>query len=122
VTLVTRNHPKLTLEGARAVLAAAEDVAAGAGIAVIIAMVGEGRRLLTFARMKCAKPSSVESVPVKAWAAALRRSATGPYVEAGEPNLRMSLGLAAAAPACQTPLRGGVPLVVNSQVLGAGSA
>jgi uncharacterized protein GlcG (DUF336 family) len=122
VTLVTRNHPKLTLEGARAVLAAAEDVAVGADIAVIIAMVGEGRDLLTFARMKGAKPSSVESVPVKAWATALRRSATGPYVEAEEPNLRIALGLAVTAPAYQTPLRGGVPLVVDSQVVGAGTA
>jgi glc operon protein GlcG len=118
MTLVTRNHPRLTLEGARAVLAAAEAAAVATGIAVIIAAVDEGGHLLAFARMDGAKPSSVEIALVKARAAALRRSATGPYMEAGEPNLRMSLGLAAAAPAYQTPLRGGVPLVVDSQVVG----
>jgi glc operon protein GlcG len=116
--LVTRNHPKLTLEGARAVLAAAEAAATEMGIAVIVAVVDEGGYLMAFSRMDDAKPSSVEIALVKARAAALRRAATGPYVEAGEPNLRVSLGLAAAAPECQTPLRGGMPLVVDSQVVG----
>ncbi len=108
MTLVTRHHPKLTLEGAQAALRAAEECAGVMGVAMVIAVVDEGGHLMAFARMDGAKPSSVEIALVKARAAALRRSATGPYPEGGEPNLRVAVGLASAAPGCQTPLRGGL--------------
>jgi glc operon protein GlcG len=116
--LVTRNHPKLTLEGARAVLAAAQRRASEIHCPMDIAIVDEGAHLLVFERMDGAKPSSIAVAMVKAQAAAMRRASTGP--PAGEQvNLPLAVGLVAASPSHQTPIRGGVPLIVGGEVVGA---
>jgi glc operon protein GlcG len=119
MALVTRNHAKLTLEGARAVLAAAERRAAELRVAINIAVVDDGGHMLVFARMDGAKPSSIALALVKAQAAAMRRAATGPPMDGGQLNLPIALGLTIANPAYQTPIRGGVPLVVDGEVVGA---
>jgi glc operon protein GlcG len=119
MTLVTRNHPKLTLEGARAVLAVAQRRAVEIDCPMNIAVVDEGGHLLAFERMDGAKPSSIDISHVKAVAAALRRSPTGAAQAGGNPNPILSLGLANASPAQQTPIRGGVPLIVDGEVVGA---
>ncbi len=119
MALVTRNNPKLTLEGARAVLAAAERRADELHVPMDLAVVDEGGHLLAFARMDGAKPSSVEIAIVKARAAAVRRSTTGPAMSGDQPNFLVAVGLAMASPTQQTPLRGGVPLIVDGQVVGA---
>ena len=119
MTLVTRHHPKLTLEGARAVLAAAERRAQEMGAAINLAVVDDGGHLLVFERMDGAKPSSVAIAFVKAQAAALRRAPTGPAMTGDQVNLPIALGLAIASPAQQIPIRGGVPLLVDGQVIGA---
>jgi len=119
MTLVTRNHPKLALEGARAVLAAAERRAQELRAPMNLAVVDDGGHLLVFARMDGAKPSSVAIAFVKAQAAALRRAATGPAMSGDQVNLPIALGLAIASPAQQIPIRGGVPLIVDGQVVGA---
>ncbi len=116
---VTRNHAKLTLEGARAVLAAAERRALEIGVPMDIAVVDDGGHLLAFARMDGAKISSVEIAIVKAHCAAIRRQPTGPYIEGDQPNLLVSLALAIGSRAQQTPLRGGLPLEVDGQCVGA---
>lgn len=116
---VTRNHPKLTLEGARAVLAAAQRRADQIRCPMDIAVVDEGGHLLVFERMDGAKPSSVAIAMVKAQAAAIRRAATGPAMDGDKLNLPVTIGLAIAEPAEQTPIRGGVPLIVDGQVVGA---
>ena len=117
--LVTRNHPKLTLEGARAVLVAAQRRAGELRCPVNIAVVDQGAHLLAFERMDGAKPSSIAIALVKARAAAMRRAATGPAMTGDQINVPLALGLAAASPADQTPIRGGVPIVVDSEVVGA---
>ena len=119
MALVTRNHPKLTMEGARAVLAAAQRRAAEMNCPVNVAVVDEGAHLLVFERMDGAKPSSIAIALVKAQAAAMRRSATGPAMSGENVNLALSLGLAAASPSDQTPIRGGVPLITDGEVVGA---
>ncbi len=119
MALVTRNHPKLTLEGARAVLAAAEQCAEAIRVPMNIAVVDDGGHLLAFARMEGAKPSSIAVSLVKARAAAMRRAPTGPAMAGDQVNVPLSLGLAAAAGMHQTPIRGGIPLVVEGQVVGA---
>jgi len=116
---VTRNHPKLTLEGARAVLAAAQRRAEEIHVPMDIAVVDDGGHLLAFERMDGARPSSIAISLVKAQAAALRRSPTGPPLTGEQVNLSLALGLAIASPATQTPIRGGVPLIVDGQVVGA---
>jgi glc operon protein GlcG len=68
--------------------------------------------------MDGAKPSSIAVAMVKAQAAAMRRAPTGP--PAGEQvNLPLAVGLVAASPSQQTPIRGGVPLIVDGEVVGA---
>lgn len=119
MAFVNRNTPQLTLEGARAVLVAAERRAVKIHCPMNIAVVDDGGLLLAFARMDNAKPASIEIALTKARAAALRRAPTGLTVKDGVPDLGVALGLAAAGPDQQTPIRGGIPLVVDGQVVGA---
>jgi glc operon protein GlcG len=119
MALVTRNQPKLTLDGARAVLEAARRKAEEIKIPMNIAVVDDGGHLLAFERMDGAKPASIAISMVKAQAAAMRRAATGPAKAADGINLPVALGLAIASPAEQTPVRGGFPLIIDSQVIGA---
>lgn len=116
--LVTRNNPKLTLEGARAIVAAAEKRAIEIGVPMDIAVVDDGGHLLAFIRMDGAKLSSVQIALVKAVSAAIRRMPTGP-MPPNEPSVLLSLGLAIGSQGQQTPIRGGLPLVVDGTVVGA---
>ena len=115
--MLTRNNVRLTLEGARAILTAAEAKAREIKIPQNIAIVDEGAHLLLFARMDTAKLSSVEVALAKARTAALRRAPTGP-VPASEPSVMNSLGLAVATGDRLTCLRGGLPLMVGAQCVG----
>jgi len=117
--LVTRNHSKLTLEGARAVMAAAHRRAEEIRVPMDIAVVDEGGLLLVFERMDGAKPASVAIALVKAQAAAVRCAPTGPSKSGDQVNLAIALGLAAVCPSQQIPIRGGVPLIVDGEVIGA---
>ena len=119
MTHVTINHPKLTLEGAEAALAAAKAHAARIGVPMNIAIVDDGGHLIAFARMDGAKLSSIDIAINKAHAAAIRRQATGPVRSGDEVNVLLSLGLAVASHARQTPIRGGFPLEANGQCVGA---
>lgn len=119
MALVTRNNAKLTLEGARAVLDAADRRAREIGVPMDIAVVDDGGHLLAFVRMDGAKLSSVEIAINKAHCAAIRRQPTGPAMQGDQPNLLISLSLAIGSRAQQTPLRGGLPLVVDGQCVGA---
>jgi glc operon protein GlcG len=120
---VIRNQPKLTIEGARAVMAAAQKRAAEIKVPMNIAVVDDGGHLLLFERMDGAKPSSIRIAQVKAQSAALRRVPTRPSVIAtpsgDQPNVVLAVTLAVAAPDEQTPIRGGVPLMADGQVVGA---
>ncbi|MFY9690736.1 MAG: heme-binding protein [Candidatus Acidiferrales bacterium] len=119
MALITRNHAKLTLEGARAVLAAAERHAIEIQVPMNIAIVDDGARLLVFARMDGAKPASTAVSLVKAQAAAMRRAPTGPAMSGDQVNVALALGLTSVAPDYQTPIRGGLPLLVDGEVVGA---
>lgn len=119
MAVITRNHAKLTLEGARAVLAAAERHAIEIKVPMNIAVVDDGGHLLAFARMDGAKPASIAVSLVKARAAAMRRAPTGPAMSGDQVNVALALGLASAAPEHQTPIRGGLPLVIDGEVVGA---
>lgn len=117
--LVTRNNPKLTLEGARAVITAAERRALEIGVPVDIAVVDDGGHLLAFIHMDGAKLSSIQIAIAKAVSAAIRRMASGPMPPGAEPSVLLSLGLAIASHGAQTPIRGGLPLVVDGAIVGA---
>ncbi len=116
--MLTRNNIRLTLEGARAILAAAEAKAGEINVPQNIAVVDDGGHLLAFARMDGAKLSSIEVALTKARAASLRRSPTGPSPTTGEPNVFLSLGLPLATDGKLTCIRGGLPLVTQGQCVG----
>lgn len=116
--MLTRNNIRLALEGARAILSAAEKKARELKVPQNIAVVDEGGHLLAFARMDGAKLSSIEVALTKARAAALRRAPTGPSPASGEPSILLSLGLPLATDGKLTCIRGGLPLVVDGQCVG----
>jgi len=119
VPALTRNNPKLTLEGAQLVLTAAQARAAEIKVPMDIAVVDDGGHLLAFARMDGAKLSSVEIAIRKAHCAAIRRLPSGPSRSGDEVNVLLSLGLSVASRGRQIPLRGGVPLQVDGVCVGA---
>ncbi len=116
--MLTRNNLRLTLQGARAILAAAERKAREINVPQNIAIVDEGGHLLAFARMDGAKLSSIEVALTKARAAALRRTPTGPSPSGSDPSVFLSLGLSLATDGKLTCIRGGWPLILNGQCVG----
>jgi glc operon protein GlcG len=119
VPALTRNNPKLTLEGAQLVLAAAQARAVEIKVPMDIAVVDDGAHLLAFARMDGAKLSSVEIAIRKAQGAAIRRLPTAPARTGEEVNVVLSMGLALATQGRQIPVRGGLPLLVDGVCVGA---
>lgn len=121
--LVTRNHVHLHLAGAERVVHAARAKAAEMKLKVNIAVVDDGGHLIAFARMDGARPASGNTALVKAQAAATMRAPTGP-VPPGTPSpdalLNLSLQLTAQTGGGKmTVLYGGVPIVVDGEVIGA---
>ena len=89
---------------------------------VNVAVVDDGGHLLSFERMNGARPASGYTAITKAATAATFRQASGP-VPAGttnpDPLLNISLQLAAQASGGKlTTLSGGIPVVVDDQVIG----
>jgi glc operon protein GlcG len=120
--LVTRDRVQLNLAGAETVLEATKKKAAAMGLKCNIAIVDDGGHLLTFARMDGARPASAATALTKAVSAATFRQETGPMPAKGEPDLLLSLSLpitAAASGGKITVLKGGIPIVVDGQVIGA---
>lgn len=116
---VTRNNPKLTLEGAQLVPAAAQGRPPEIKVPMDIAVVDDGGHLVAFARMDRANLSSVEVAIRKALCAAMRRLPSAPAHTGDEVNVLLSLGLSVASQGRQIPLRGGIPLLVEGVCVGA---
>jgi glc operon protein GlcG len=95
--LLLRNQARLTLEGARTIIAAAAKEATALNLKVNIAVVDDGGHLLSFDRMDGAQPASGDTAITKATTAATSRQPSG--VKLTTPN-------------------GGVPVVVDGQVIG----
>jgi glc operon protein GlcG len=119
MALVTRNLPKLTLEGARAVMAAAQRRAVEIQRPMNIAVMDAGGHLLAFERMDGAKLSSIRIAILKARSSAVRAAPTAPSLTGDQVNILLSAALAVASPGELTPIRGGVPLIVDGQIVGA---
>jgi glc operon protein GlcG len=120
--LVTRLRVQLHLRGAEVILAAAQAKAAAEGWKMNVAVVDDGGHLLAFARMDGARPASGYTALTKAVTAATFRQESGPLPPGKEPDLLLNLSLQAAATAGGgklTTLKGGVPIVVEGQVIGA---
>jgi glc operon protein GlcG len=120
--LVTRGRIQLNLAGAEMILGAAKEKAAALGLKDNIAVVDDGGHLLSFARMDGARPASGYTAITKAVTAATFRQETGPLPAKGEPDILLNLSLqnaAAAGGGKLTTLKGGVPVVIDGQTIGA---
>ncbi len=124
-SLVHHGQVRLNLAGARKAMAGAEAKAAQEGWKMNLAVVDDGGHLLAFARMDGARPASVATATTKAVSAATYRMPTGPLpgTPAGkEPDLLLNLSIqnaAADSGGKVTSLLGGLPIVVDGQVIGA---
>lgn len=119
--LVIRNRIELNLSGAELIMSTARVKALAMGLKLNIAVVDSGGHLLAFARMDGARPASGYTALTKAATAATFRQETGPLPKT-EPDVLLSLSLQNAAQASGgklTTLKGGVPVVVDGQVIGA---
>jgi glc operon protein GlcG len=120
--LVTRGRVQLNLAGAELIIAAAKQKGAAIGTKMNIAVVDDGGHLLAFARMDGARPASGYTALTKAVTGATFRQETGPRPVTGEPDILLNLSLQNAAQASGgkvTTLKGGVPVIVDGQVIGA---
>jgi glc operon protein GlcG len=117
--LVTRDRVQLNLAGAETVLEAAKKKAAALGLRCNVAVVDDGGHLLAFARMDGARPASAATALTKAVSAATFRQETGTLPAKGEPDILLSLSIQNASGGKVTTLKGGVPVVIGGQVVGA---
>lgn len=112
------NIKRLSLGDAKTILAAAEKKAEELGVPQDIAVVDESGYLIAFTRMDGAKFSAIEIAVNKAFTSAGGRRATRDYKEmagAGGP----AFGLHTQLGGRFTIIGGGVPIVVEGQVVGA---
>jgi uncharacterized protein GlcG (DUF336 family) len=120
--LVLRQQVRLTLAGARKTIEGAEAKATREGWKMNIAVVDDGGHLLAFERMDGARPASVATATTKAITAATFRQATGPLpgpVAGPTPDILLNVSVQNASGGKITTLLGGVPIVVDGQVIGA---
>ena len=121
--IVKRDRIDLNLKGAELIIEAAKAKAAELKVNENIAVVDDGGHLLAFARMDNARPASISTALTKAVAAATTRQPTGPLRRGdAEPDLLLNLGLQNAASTSggkMTSLLGGIPIIVQGQVIGA---
>ncbi|MDO9075177.1 MAG: heme-binding protein [Rubrivivax sp.] len=110
-----KSKPTLTIEDTRAIAAAAEAEAIKNGWAVTLAIVDDGGHLLWLQRLDGAAPISAEIAPAKARTAALGRRESKVYEDMINGG-RVSF---LSAPVLHGMLEGGVPIVVEGQVIGA---
>ena len=109
-----KGKPVLTLDDVKKIAAAAEAEAVKNNWAVTISIVDDGGHLLWLQRLDGAAPVSAWIGPQKAITAAIGRRESGVYEKMVNEG-RMSF--LAVTPV--TPLEGGVPIMVDGQVVGA---
>lgn len=109
-----KSKPVLTLDDVKKIAAAAEAEAVKNNWAVTISIVDDGGHLLWLQRLDGAAPVSAWIGPRKAVTAAIGQRESGVYEKMVNEG-RMSF--LAVTPV--TPLEGGVPIIVEGQVVGA---
>jgi len=117
ITYVTMDNPRLTLQGARLIMAAAARRAAAIGVPMDIAVVDDGGHLLVFNRMDGAKLSSIDIAVSKAWTAACARRPTHEYAEIAGPG-KPAFGIHVSNQGRFMIVGGGLPIAVGGRVIG----
>ena len=113
-TGLTLDKKVLTLSAARQVVAAAEAEATKRGLGVVIVVVDDSGTVIELTRMDAAQIASVNVGIGKARTAAIYRRPSRVFEEQIRDGRVAALALADA-----TPLQGGVPILINSTVVGA---
>ena len=111
---LTLDKKVLTLSAARKVIAAAEAEAIRRGLGVVIVVVDDSGNMIQLSRMDTAQIASVNVGIGKARTAAIYRRPSRVFEEQIRDGRVAALALADA-----TPLQGGVPILINSKVVGA---
>lgn len=110
-----KQQSELELADVKRIAAAAEAHAISKGWAVSIAIVDAGGHLLWLQRLDGAAPISAQIAPAKAHTAALGRRESKVYEDMINGGRQSFL----SAPGLQGLLEGGVPILVDGQVVGA---
>ena len=109
---LTRSAIRLTDAGARVLLDAAVEHARAMGVPQCISIVDEGCNLIAFIRMDGARILSIPSSQRKAMTAATTGKPTGGI----DPTIELKLAIATNGD--MVNLRGGLPIIVEGQVIG----
>jgi len=111
---------RLTMAGAKKMMATALEKAQAAKIAVTVAIVDAGGNLMLLERMEGGRFHTVHSATTKAVCAASNRRGTGSKGAQGQAlDVAHALGLALAAGAERwTAMEGGWPILVGDECLG----
>ena len=110
-----KTKPVLSLADVKTILSAAEQHASKNGWAVSITVVDDGGHLLGMVRLDGAAPISAHISPAKAHTAALGQRESKGY----EDTINQGRTAFLSVPVMQGMLEGGVPVVVDGQVVGA---
>ena len=111
---LTLDKKVLTLSAARTIIAAAEAEATKRGLGVVTVVVDDAGTVIQLSRMDAAQIASVNVGIGKARTAAIYRRPSRVFEEQIRDGRVAALALADA-----TPLQGGVPILINSKVVGA---
>lgn len=109
---LARSALQLRHAGVMKILAAAETAAMKMGVPQCIAIVDDGCNLVAFLRMDGARVLSIDSAKAKAMTAAVTGQPTGGI------SKDKALDLAIATSSRMTNLPGGLPIIVDGQVIG----
>ena len=114
INFSTKEEPVLTYEGAKHAAEAVGAAAAARGVAPVVSAVDSGGALMFLVRPDAAQVASVEVTTDKARTAAIYRRPSKDFEEQASNGRPSALHLARAV-----PLQGGMPIVVDGQVVGA---
>lgn len=110
-----RGQLALSCKGSHVVVHAGEKKAAAIGVPMCIAVVDAGGNLLAFTRMDGARVASIAIATTKAVSAATRRRPTADELTEDPVH---ALRIAHASGSRVTAMKGGLPIVIDGQVVG----
>ena len=112
-----RTVPKLTLDEARIIMAAAEEKSCEIGVDMDIAVTDDSGSLLMFHRMDNARITSIDVAISKAFTAAAARRSTRSYGDISQPG-GPAFGIHVSNQGRFMVVAGGLPLFFDDQIVG----
>ena len=109
--------PRLTLDDARIIMAAAEEKSREIGVDMDIAITDDSGSLLMFHRMDDARITSIDVAISKAFTAAAARRSTRAYGEVSQPG-GPAFGIHVSNQGRFMVVAGGLPIFVEDQIVG----